>query len=159
MRRSILSTSDLDFREAVAGDIPAIVAMLADDPLGRLRENPALPLDERYYKAFEAINSTPLEKLIVAELAGEIIGTMQISFLPGLSRMGMMRAQVEAVRVRLGYRDRGFGTAMIDHAIELAREAGCGVVQLTTDKSRREAHIFYEKLGFEASHLGYKKDL
>ena len=155
----MLGRSDLDFRDAVAGDIPAIVAMLADDPLGRQRENPSLPLDQRYIAAFEEIEASPNERLIVVELAGEMIGTMQVNFLPGLSRLGMKRAQVEAVRVRIGYRDRGFGTAMIDHAIELAREAGCGVVQLTTDKSRREAHTFYEKLGFESSHVGYKKDI
>lgn len=146
--------SDLAFRRARAEDIPAIVAMLADDPLGATRETDA---DSPAYKmAFEEISLNPHEMLVVGELAGEVVATMQLTFLPGMSRRGSRRALIEAVRVRGDQRGRGLGRQLIMWAINEARAAGCAVIQLTSDRSRADAHRFYESLGFEASHVGMK---
>lgn len=96
---------------------------------------------------------------MVATAAGEVVGTMQLSFIPGLSRRGALRAQIEAVRVRGDYRGQGLGRAMFDWAIGEARRRGCALVQLTTDKTRTDAHRFYDGLGFVASHEGLKLEL
>ncbi|HKD89893.1 MAG TPA: GNAT family N-acetyltransferase, partial [Streptosporangiaceae bacterium] len=104
----------------------------------------------------EAIDADPAHTLVVAEQAGEIVGTMQLSFLPGLARRGALRAQIEAVRVAESNQGSGLGSAMIGWAIDEARRRGCALVQLTTDKSRRDAHRFYQRLGFVASHEGMK---
>ncbi len=157
----------LIFRDAVVSDLPAIVAMLADDRLGAKREDASLPLDPGYLAAFAAITANPNERLIVAEdvlivaeeLGGAIIGTMQLSFLPGLSSKGAWRGQVEAVRIRADRRGTGLGAAMMDWAVEQCRIRGCKSVQLTTNKSRTDAHRFYERLGFVQSHEGYKLTL
>lgn len=148
--------SDLLFREATAADLPAIVAMLADDKLGAKREDLSTPLNPAYLDAFHAMVAEPNQHLIVAEAEGEPVGTYQISFIPGLSNKGAWRAQIEAVRVRSDQRQKKIGQAMMEHAATLAREKGCRVLQLTTDKSRKDAHRFYERLGFEASHEGMK---
>jgi GNAT superfamily N-acetyltransferase len=145
------------FRDARREDVPAIVALLADDELGAERE--AAVLDEAYQVAFEQIQSDPRSRLIVAETSGQVTGTLQLSLLPGLSRHGMMRAQIEGVRVAVPHRARGLGQAMIEWAIEQAREHGCGLVQLTSDKRRHGAIRFYESLGFTASHEGLKLPL
>lgn len=150
----------LTFRSALSSDIPAIVRMLADDMLGSRREDFRDPLPEAYYKAFNRIDSDPHQELIVVESdAGEVIGTMQLSFLQYLTYRGGIRAQIEAVRIRSDQRGRGLGEQMIRWAIERAREAGAHVVQLTTDKKRPEALAFYRKLGFEATHEGMKLHL
>ncbi|WP_246271831.1 GNAT family N-acetyltransferase [Amycolatopsis acididurans] len=128
--------------------------MLADDPLGRSRESPG---DLAPYRAaFERIAADPGQLLVVAEAGGEIVGTMQLSFIPGLSHRGAVRAQIEAVRVRADRRGGGFGATMIKWAIEEARNRGCAVVQLTSNVSRERAHAFYQRLGFEQSHKGFK---
>jgi GNAT superfamily N-acetyltransferase len=146
-------------RRAVAGDVPAIVALLADDPLGATRETTADLAP--YREAFAEIDADPSELLLVLtdDDGAEVIGTMQLSFLPGLSRGGATRAQIEAVRVKDGHRDKGHGEWMIGWAIEEARRRGCRLVQLTSDKSRADAIRFYERLGFTASHEGLKLDL
>lgn len=145
---------DLEIRPAVADDIPAIVAMLADDPLGAQRESP----DDLgpYLTAFESIAADPHQHLVVAVREGSIVGTLQLTIVPGLSRRGATRSIIEAVRIQAGERGSGLGTQLIEWAVEESRRLGCQMVQLTSDKSRTDAHRFYERLGFEASHLGFK---
>ncbi|HEX4814414.1 MAG TPA: GNAT family N-acetyltransferase [Nonomuraea sp.] len=128
--------------------------MLADDPLGARREGD--PADERYLAAFDRIDADPYDELIVAEHDGKVVGTMQLTYLAGLSRLGAERCQIEAVRVAAAARGRGLGRRMIRWAIGRARARGCAVVQLTSDKSRADAHRFYGSLGFTASHEGFK---
>ena len=144
-------------RRATEDDVPAIVAMLADDVLGATRESP----DDLapYRKAFQDIDADPNQFLAVAERDGEVVGTLQLTYLPGLSRKGGARAQIEAVRVRATERGTGLGSKLITWAVDQARERGCIVVQLTTDTTRTDAHRFYEQLGFTASHLGFKLTL
>lgn len=144
------------FRSALFDDVPAIVALLADDPLGSQREKLATPLDARYVAAFRAIEADTNQQLVVVAEGDQVIGTMQLSFIPGIARMGAWRAQIEAVRIAAHRRDSGLGQQMFEWAIEQCRARGCNLVQLTTDKSRADAHRFYEKLGFVASHEGYK---
>lgn len=131
--------------------------MLADDVLGSGRECP--PDDPRYLVAFDRIDADASELLLVAERAGEVVGTLQLSMLPGLSHGGATRAQIEAVRVRSDQRGSGLGERLIRWAIEHARTEGASLVQLTSNTSRTDAHRFYERLGFEASHLGMKLTL
>jgi GNAT superfamily N-acetyltransferase len=144
-------------RRATADDVPALVSMLADDHLGAQRENP----DETaaYREAFDRIDSDPNQHLVVAERDGRPIGTLQLTVIPGLSRRGSTRALIEAVRVHANARGDGLGSRLIQWAIEEARRQGCVLVQLTSDATRIEAHRFYERLGFEASHLGFKMQL
>ncbi|MFS8101000.1 GNAT family N-acetyltransferase [Lentzea alba] len=130
--------------------------MLADDPLGATRERPG---DPAYLKAFEVIDADPHQYLAVAESDGEVVGTLQLTFTSGLSRLGMTRATVEAVRVRSDQRGNRLGEQLIRWAVDEARARGCGLVQLTTDASRVDAHRFYERLGFTASHVGMKLSL
>ena len=146
-------------RKAAAADVAAIVSMLADDALGAQREDASLPLRDSYRNAFAAIDADPNQLLAVVEHDGEIIGCMQISFIPGLSRMGMWRGQIESVRIASHIRGGGIGRQMIGWAIEQCRERGCGLVQLTTDKSRSDALRFYQSLGFTDSHDGLKLSL
>jgi ribosomal protein S18 acetylase RimI-like enzyme len=146
-------------RRATRADLPGLVAMLADDKLGRTREDPSLPLDARYLAAFEAIERDPNQLLVAVELDGAVVGCLQLSFLPGLSRRGQLRGQIESVRIAAAQRGSGLGRRMIEWAIEECRRRGCGMVQLTSDKSRADAIRFYEQLGFKASHQGMKLDL
>ncbi|MBB4639572.1 GNAT family N-acetyltransferase [Longimicrobium terrae] len=143
-------------RRATAADLPAIITMLADDALGRKREDPTIPLDARYTDAFHAIDSDPNQLLAVVERAGEVVGTFQLTFLPGLSHRGAWRGLVEAVRIAQSERSGGLGATLMQWAIGQCRERGCRMVQLTTDKSRTDAHRFYERLGFRATHEGMK---
>lgn len=143
-------------RDAVRGDLPALLAMLADDPLGASRDPVADADLEPYLAAFAAIDEDPAHRLLVCESAGRVVAMLQLSFIPGLSRRGAWRAQIEAVRTHADFRGRGLGGGFIQWAIERAREGGCSLVQLTTDKSRADAHRFYGRLGFEASHEGMK---
>jgi GNAT superfamily N-acetyltransferase len=147
------------FRLARRADLPEIVRMLADDELGSQREKCEEPLPESYYAAFEQIHTDLNHQLVVAELDGRVIGTLHLMFLPSISYQGGLRAQVESVRVDRNYQNRGIGSAMMQWAIERARERGAHLVQLTTHKTRAEAHRFYERLGFKGSHLGMKLDL
>ena len=152
-------SDSVTLREARRIEVPAIVAMLADDMLGGSREVTSEPLPESYYKAFDALARDPNNRLLIAELEGEIVGTLQITFIHGLSRQGAKRALLEAVRVAAPYRGKGIGEEIVRAAIEIARQENCAMVQLTTDKSRKDAHRFYERLGFEASHEGMKLTL
>ena len=135
----------------------AIVELLAADQLGATRDGADDDEGlEPYRRAFEAIDADPAHLLIVAESGGEIVATMQLSFLPGLARRGALRAQIEAVRVRVDQRGSGLGGELMIWAIEEARRRGCALVQLTSDKRRTDAHRFYARLGFVASHEGFK---
>jgi GNAT superfamily N-acetyltransferase len=144
-------------RAARREDMPAVVALIAADQLGSTRDGVRDEADlAAYIAAFESIDADPAHVLVVAESAGEIVGTMQLSFLPGLARRGALRAQIEAVRVAASLRGSGLGAAMMEWAIAEARRRGCALVQLTTDKSRLDAHRFYQRLGFVPSHEGMK---
>lgn len=148
----------LHFRKAEEKDIPFIVQMIADDKLGKLRENYREPLPQEYLTAFKNINADPNQELIVVTENGDdkIIGTLQLSFIQYLTYRGGIRAQIEAVRIRKDCRGKGIGQQMFTWAIKRAKERNAHVLQLTTDKKRPEAIAFYEKLGFKASHEGMK---
>lgn len=147
------------FRSAARADVPAIVHLLADDELGSQREKDGEPFPQSYYAAFEQIDRDPGHELIVAELDGEVVGTLHLMFLPSISFQGGLRAQIESVRIDKYCRNRGIGGEMMRWAIRRAKERGAHVVQLTTHLSRKDAHRFYERLGFKGSHLGMKLDL
>jgi GNAT superfamily N-acetyltransferase len=145
-----------EIRPARREDVPAIVGLLADDTLGATREMLEDPLPEAYWRAWEAIERDPSTRVLVAELDGVVVGTLQLDLLPSLSRGGMRRAQVDAVRVASGHRGGGLGRRLMIRAIEEARREGCGLVQLTTDRRRADALRFYARLGFVDSHHGLK---
>ncbi|TMR30185.1 GNAT family N-acetyltransferase [Actinomadura geliboluensis] len=149
----------MTFREATAADLPQIVRLLADDPLGSTRETPGEEIPEAYFTAFAAIEKDPNNTVIVAEVEGELAGTLQLTFIPGLTYTGGERAQIEGVRIAAEQRGRGVGQLMIDYAIDRARARGCRVVQLTTDRQRPDAIRFYQKIGFRPSHMGMKYHL
>lgn len=161
MTRSSPSSDEtaLSFREARPEDLPAIVALLADDGLGRGRESSDASLDPAYVRAFAAIDADPRNVMLVTERAGEVIGYCQVTFIPGLSRRGAERALIESVRVATHLRNHGIGAAMMRHVIDLAKARGASLVQLTSDRRRDDAHRFYERLGFVRSHFGFKLDL
>jgi GNAT superfamily N-acetyltransferase len=149
--------SDLEIRPAAAEDLPAIVAMLADDPLGAQRESP----DDLapYLTAFERLANDPHQHVVVAVRGDKVVGTLQLTIVPGLSRKGSTRSINEGVRVHTDERGSGLGTRFIEWAIEKSRTENCDLVQLTSDASRTDAHRFYERLGFAASHVGFKLQL
>ena len=148
------------FRQARESDLPAIIAMLADDVLGRNREVVSDPVDERYRAAFAAIVADENQLLAVAVNADDQpVGCLQLTFIPGLSRTGMWRGQIESVRITETERGTGLGARFIKWAIGVCRDRGCKLVQLTSDKSRADSIRFYEKLGFTASHEGMKLTL
>ncbi|MEU5945558.1 GNAT family N-acetyltransferase [Micromonospora sp. NPDC047465] len=149
--------SDVTFREAVRADLPAVLALLADDMLGKSRD--FTEVDDAYERAFADIAADPRNQLIVADADGEVVGCMQLTYIPGLGRHGAERQLVEAVRVRSDRRGRGLGRQMMTWAVDQARQRGCALVQLTTDKTRHDAHRFYLSLGFVASHEGMKLPL
>ncbi|MGW0610348.1 N-acetyltransferase family protein [Streptomyces sp. NPDC002788] len=148
---------DLEIRAAVSDDVPAIVAMLADDPLGAQRESP----DDLapYLTALERLSADPNQHLVVAVREGRVVGTLQLTIIPGLSRRGALRSVIEAVRIHADERGSGLGTQLIEWAIGESRNQGCQLVQLTSDTTRTDAHRFYERLGFTASHTGFKLQL
>ena len=146
----------MEMRRATKDDLSAIVALLADDVRGRSRDDASLPLDPAYEEAFAAVDADPRQLLVVAVLDGAIVGTLQLSFIPGIGHKGGWRGQIEAVRIASQLRGQGLGGRMIGWAIETCRARGCRMVQLTSDKTRLDTHRFYEQLGFEQSHLGFK---
>jgi GNAT superfamily N-acetyltransferase len=147
---------ELTIRQATRGDVPAIVRMLADDDLGRQREVYSEPLPESYYHAFAAIEHDPNNTILVACHGNVVVGTLQLTFMPSLSYQGGWRATVESVRTEATVRGQGIGRMMMERAIELARAKGCVLMQLSTHRSRTDAHRFYERLGFKGEHLGMK---
>ena len=160
-----LAMVDLDgtqvaLRRAIRPDLPALVALLAADDLGATRDGIRGQADrDAYERAFQAIDQDPAQLLLVAEARERVVGTLQLSFIPGLSRRGALRAQIESVRVAPTIRGRGLGEALFTWSIAEARRRGCALVQLTTDKTRTDAHRFYGRLGFTASHEGLKLHL
>ena len=154
-----LTAGAVVFRRGTSGDLEAIVALLADDPLGRERESPAPQFEAGYRDAFAAIDRDPNQLLAVAERGGRVVGVLQLSFIPGLTRRGMWRGQIEGVRVAASERGGGVGRAMLEWAVAECRDRGCGLVQLTSDERRPDAHRFYGALGFRATHRGYKLSL
>jgi GNAT superfamily N-acetyltransferase len=148
--------STLAFRAATAADLPAIIALLADDELAENREQAS---SDNYAEAFAAMEAERYNHMLLAESAGRIVGALQLVFVPGLSRKGTRRAIIESVRVAADQRGQSVGTALMKEAIRLAREGGCGLVQLDSDTRRSRAHLFYRRLGFVQSHFGFKKSL
>ncbi|WP_294039587.1 GNAT family N-acetyltransferase [Sphingomonas sp.] len=144
------------YRDATENDLSTIVRLLAEDQIGGRRDDPGPPLDSVYAAAFAAIQADPNQRLIVAEIDGAMIGTMQLSFLPGLLNRGAWRGQIEAVRIAADRRDQGLGEQLITWAIERFRERGCYMAQLTSNNDRIAAHRFYERLGWQKSHAGFK---
>ena len=144
----------LEIRPATRDDVPAIVAMLADDPLGAAREDLGDP--QTYDAAYDRVVADPGQHLVVAERDGSVVGTLQLSVIPGLSRRGATRSVIEGVRVSRDERGTGLGTELVTWAVEESRRLGCTLVQLTSDASRTDARRFYERLGFVASHVGFK---
>ncbi|MFF4487375.1 GNAT family N-acetyltransferase [Streptomyces sp. NPDC001544] len=146
-----------EIRAAVAEDIPAIVSMLADDPLGAQRESP----DDLspYLTALKRLEADPNQHLVVAVREGRVVGTLQLTIVPGLSRRGATRSIIEGVRIHTEERGSGLGTRLIEWAIDESRRLDCHLVQLTSDNTRTDAHRFYERLGFAASHVGFKLQL
>lgn len=149
-------TARIVVRRAVVDDVPAIVQLLADDPLGRTRESPDLT---PYRRAFARVDADPNQLLVAVVSEDEVVGTLQLTVIAGLSRAGALRGQIEAVRIRSDHRGRGTGAFLVRWAIDEARRRGCAMVQLTTDKSRTDALRFYQRLGFVASHEGLKMTL
>jgi len=143
-------------RLATRADLPAIVRLIADDGLGRGREQSGGVLAPCYTAAFAAIEADPNNEIAVMERNGAVVGCLQLTFIPGLSRQGATRAQIESVRVAPSLRGQGLGRTLFEWAIARAKKKDCRLVQLTTDKARADAHRFYESLGFVASHDGMK---
>ncbi|MDQ0404960.1 GNAT family N-acetyltransferase [Streptomyces sp. NBC_01723] len=149
--------ADLEIRRTTAADIPAVVAMLADDPLGAQRESPD-DLDP-YLAALERLDADPNQHVVVAVRDSRVVGTLQLTVVPGLSRRGATRSIIEGVRIHADERGSGLGTQLIEWAIDESRRQGCQLVQLTSDRTRTDAHRFYERLGFSSSHTGFKLQL
>lgn len=152
-------TSPTTFRLATVADLPAILALLADDAIARERSGYTAEPTPAVRAAFDEITADPNNELLVGERDGEVVATLQLTYIPGLSRGGMRRALVEAVRVRADLRGQRIGEQLMENAMARARARGCGLMQLTTDKRREAAHRFYARLGFEASHEGMKRKL
>ena len=146
----------LTYVQATKDDLPLLVNFLADDILGAKREDNTMPLNQAYLDAYEAIDSDPNNELVVAKLDGEIVGTLQLTFIPYLTYTGSWRCLIEGVRVNKNYRGHGYGTALLQYAIERAKQRNCSLVQLTSNKQRDKALSFYKKFGFTDSHIGFK---
>jgi GNAT superfamily N-acetyltransferase len=150
------SYMDLTLRLAEIRDLPSIIGMLADDFLGQQREDLSEPLNENYVRAFREIEADGNNEIVVAELDGKVVGTLQLTFTPSLSYRGGKRSTVESVRVNSALRGKGIGREMMLWAVERAKENGCISMQLTSHSDRIDAHRFYETLGFKKSHVGMK---
>ncbi|MEK4436121.1 MULTISPECIES: GNAT family N-acetyltransferase [Paenibacillus] len=146
----------MEFITATVDHLPAIVRLLADDEFGVTRERYEIPLPKEYIEAFAKIEQQIGNSIIVAMDKDEVVGCLQLTIIPGISRLGTTRGQIEGVRVGKGYRGRGIGESLFRYAISEAKSMGCEMIQLTTDKKRKDAHRFYERLGFVDSHDGMK---
>jgi len=146
----------LIYRKATEADLPFIVRLLTDDAVVATEDRPDEPYHPRYVSALRELAADPNQMMMIALLDGETVGTVQLTFIPGIARFAMKRCLVEAVHIAPTYRNRGLGAEMMQWAIAQAREHGCGMVQLTSNKKRLDAHRFYERLGFEKSHEGFK---
>jgi ribosomal protein S18 acetylase RimI-like enzyme len=151
--------SDITFRYASEADLPAIVKLLSDDEFAENREIGGDTLSQEYVDAFAAMQKQGNNRMLLAQSDGKIVGALHLAFVPGLSRRGTTRAIIESVRVASDARGQNIGTAIMKHAIAEAKAGGAKLIQLTSDKRRARAHLFYRRLGFEQSHAGFKKDL
>lgn len=145
----------LTFRDATPADLPTVITLLVEDQIG-IPDDPSEPLDPVYAAGFAAIDADPHHRLIVAEMDGAIVGTMQLSLLPGLLNRGAWRGQIEAVRIAASHRSQGLGEELIGWAVAWFRQRGCFMAQLTSNNDRQAAHRFYERLGWQKSHAGFK---
>ena len=150
---------NLEFREATDKDIAALVNLLADDDLGATREDISMPLNQNYSDAFNSIDQDPNNELTVVESDNELVGMLQLTFIPYLTHTGSWRCLIEGVRIASNFRGRGLGTEFINWAIQRATDKRCSIVQLTSDKQRPGAIKFYQSLGFQATHEGFKLKL
>lgn len=150
---------ELNYRQATASDVPNLVALLANDALGAGREDTATPLNQSYLDTFHHIEQDPNNELTVVECGGELVGMLQLTFIPYLTHTGSWRCLIEGVRIAQDHRGKGLGTRFFQWAIARARAKNCSIVQLTSDKRRPDALRFYESLGFEATHEGFKLKL
>jgi GNAT superfamily N-acetyltransferase len=148
--------SRLSFRDATPADLPFIVGLYVEDSMVQTDDDPVRANDQPYLDALAAIAADPNQRLMVAELAGEAVGTIQVTFVPGIGRRGMWRGLIEGVHISATHRSKGLGAEMIDWALEQCRAHGCGMAQLTSNKKRLDAHRFYERLGWSKSHEGFK---
>ncbi|MDA9505791.1 GNAT family acetyltransferase [Bradyrhizobium sp. CCBAU 11386] len=149
-----MNAETVSIRRARREDVAAIVAMLADDHLGRARERVEEPLPAAYYEAFERVERDQNLQLVVAESEGRVVGCLQLAVLPGISSRGGIRGLLEDVRVASGCRSRGIGEQLVQWAIAEAKARGCNLVELLTHQTRVDAQRFYKRLGFTASHVG-----
>jgi GNAT superfamily N-acetyltransferase len=154
-----MNEQPLHFRLAQHGDVPALVAMLADDALGAQREQSTDPLPEAYYSAFDALDHDPNNELILACHGDQVVGMLQLTYIPSLSYQGGWRALIESVRVDAAYRSQGIGRQLVLWTLERAKARDCHLAQLSTHKSRADAQRFYARLGFEPTHVGMKLSL
>ena len=146
----------LSFRDATRTDLPFIIGLYVEDSVVETEEDPARATDQPYLDALAAIDRDPNQMLMVAELDGEPVGTIQLTFVPGLNRRGMWRGLIEGVHISAAHRSKGLGGEMMEWAVEQCRARGCGMAQLTSNKKRLDAHRFYERLGWTKSHEGFK---
>ena len=146
----------LSFRRATSTDLPFIIGLIDADSVTPSGEDVANANSAAYEDALAIVSADPNQLLLMAERNGERIGTFQLTFIPGVGRQGMWRCLVEAVHVAPEHRNKGYGRQMIAHAIEVCRDRGCGMLQLTSNKGRVDAHRFYRSLGFQQSHEGFK---
>lgn len=151
-----MDNKSLVYRQAQQQDIPDLLKMLMDDELGKLREDVLNPANECYLSAFEQISRDPNNELTVALQGPKIVGMLQLTFIPYLTHIGSWRCLIEGVRIHNSHRGQGLGTRLFKWAIQRAEARGCAIVQLTSDKQRHDALRFYQNLGFEASHEGFK---
>jgi len=150
---------NLNFRKATETDISSLVNLLAGDELGESREDISEPLNQKYTNAFDSIESDPNNELTVIEFNGDLVGMLQLTFIPYLNHTGSWRCLIESVRIAREFRGEGLGSELIKWSINRAREKNCNIVQLTSDKQRPDALKFYESLGFKATHEGFKLKL
>lgn len=150
---------EIEFRSAVIEDLESLITLLADDDLGKRREDQSSPINVKYMEAFKVIDKDPNNHILVAIFNKQIIGMLQLTYIPYLTHIGSWRCLVEGVRIHKVHRGQGIGEKLFDHANKLAKKKGCYMIQLTSDKQRPEAIKFYEKLGFRASHEGFKLEL
>lgn len=146
----------LTFRKAVESDLPFIVKLITEDAVRVTDDKPDEPFHPRYVTALRELEADPNQMMVVAVLDGETVGTLQLTFIAGIAALGLKRCLVEAVHISPAHRSKGLGSEMMQWAIAQARDRGCGMVQLTSNKKRLDAHRFYERLGFLKSHEGFK---
>lgn len=150
---------NIKYREATESDLEALVTLLSDDELGSKREDSSKPLNPKYRLALQHIIKDSNNELIVFDIEGQVAGMLQLTYTPYLTHIGSWRCLIEGVRVSTAYRGQGIGEQMFKWAINRATEKSCNLVQLTSDKSRPDAIRFYQKLGFTATHEGFKLKL